>query len=143
MTLVRAKVPQTTAFVTRRGGQSLQRSLQSDDETHYNSAATVANLMLSTTNKSTRSIFGLGRSSGILSSNPTRSGTPSWLLSATSADSETTSSAVEDEDEWRTVIAAFQMYKAAYGDLKVPSRFVVPGMAPWPGTCETTLYYNL
>ena len=39
----------------------------------------------------------------------------------------------EDKDEWRTVTAAFRMYKAAYGDLKVPSRFVVPGMAPWPG----------
>lgn len=25
------------------------------------------------------------------------------------------------------------MYKAAYGDLKVPSRFVVPAMPPWPG----------
>jgi len=25
------------------------------------------------------------------------------------------------------------MYKAAYGDLKVPSRFIVPGIAPWPG----------
>eukprot|EP00980_Cylindrotheca_fusiformis_P016692 scaffold5024_cov136-Cylindrotheca_fusiformis.AAC.21 len=24
------------------------------------------------------------------------------------------------------------MYKAAYGDLKVPARFVVPAMAPWP-----------
>lgn len=42
-------------------------------------------------------------------------------------------SEVEDEDEWRTVIASFQMYKAAYGDLKVPSRFIVPGIAPWPG----------
>ena len=39
----------------------------------------------------------------------------------------------DDEAEWRTILAAFQMYKAAYGDLKVPSRFVVPGMAPWPG----------
>lgn len=29
-------------------------------------------------------------------------------------------------------MAAFQMYKAAYGDLKVPSRFVVPAMPPWP-----------
>jgi hypothetical protein len=38
-----------------------------------------------------------------------------------------------DEDAWRTVLAALRMYKAAYGDLKVPSRFVVPGMAPWPG----------
>ena len=46
---------------------------------------------------------------------------------------QTEQSNVEDEDEWRTVLAAFQMYKAAYGDLKVPSRFIVPGMAPWPG----------
>jgi len=46
---------------------------------------------------------------------------------------QTEHSNVEDEDEWRTVLAAFQMYKAAYGDLKVPSRFIVPGMAPWPG----------
>lgn len=37
-----------------------------------------------------------------------------------------------DEEEWRTLIAAFKMYKAAYGDLKVPSRFVVPAMPPWP-----------
>jgi len=47
--------------------------------------------------------------------------------------SQNTQSDVEDEDEWRTAVAAFQMYKAAYGDLKVPSRFIVPGMAPWPG----------
>ena len=40
----------------------------------------------------------------------------------------------DDEAEWRMILAAFQMYKAAYGDLKVPSRFVVPAMAPWP--CE-------
>jgi hypothetical protein len=39
----------------------------------------------------------------------------------------------DDDAEWKTILAAFQMYKAAYGDLKVPSRFVVPGMAPWPG----------
>lgn len=39
----------------------------------------------------------------------------------------------DDEAEWRMILAAFQMYKAAYGDLKVPSRFVVPAMAPWPG----------
>jgi len=45
---------------------------------------------------------------------------------------DVSSNDVEDEEEWRTVLAAFQMYKAAYGDLKVPSRFVVPGMAPWP-----------
>ena len=38
-----------------------------------------------------------------------------------------------DEEDWQALIAAFQMYKAAYGDLKVPSRFVVPSMPPWPG----------
>lgn len=38
-----------------------------------------------------------------------------------------------DEAEWKSLVLAFQMYKAAYGDLKVPSRFVVPSMAPWPG----------
>lgn len=37
-----------------------------------------------------------------------------------------------DEDEWKALLAAFHMYKAAYGDLKVPSRFVVPAMPPWP-----------
>eukprot|EP00586_Coscinodiscus_wailesii_P020234 CAMPEP_0172499810 /NCGR_PEP_ID=MMETSP1066-20121228/131256_1 /TAXON_ID=671091 /ORGANISM="Coscinodiscus wailesii, Strain CCMP2513" /LENGTH=342 /DNA_ID=CAMNT_0013273743 /DNA_START=363 /DNA_END=1389 /DNA_ORIENTATION=- len=38
----------------------------------------------------------------------------------------------KDEDEWRALIDALRMYKAAYGDLKVPSRFIVPGMPPWP-----------
>jgi hypothetical protein len=38
-----------------------------------------------------------------------------------------------DKEEWRAMLAAFQMYKAAYGDLKVPTRFVVPSMPPWPG----------
>jgi hypothetical protein len=38
-----------------------------------------------------------------------------------------------DEEEWNALLSAFKMYKAAYGDLKVPSRFVVPSMPPWPG----------
>lgn len=42
------------------------------------------------------------------------------------------SSSSDDEEEWRAVVAGFQMYKAAYGDLKVPQRFVVPNMPPWP-----------
>ena len=42
------------------------------------------------------------------------------------------SSTSDDETEWNAVLAAFQMYSAAYGDLKVPQRFVVPNMAPWP-----------
>jgi len=38
----------------------------------------------------------------------------------------------DDTEEWKAVVAAFKLYKAAYGDLKVPQRFVVPDMAPWP-----------
>ncbi len=52
-------------------------------------------------------------------------------------------SGFDDEDEWRTILAAFQMYKAAYGDLKVPSRFVVPAMAPWPGEIFFIKFYAL
>jgi len=133
---VGASMPKTTAFVSRRvGGQN--KKLQSDN---YNTAAANCyglcrrGMSAVSTNKSTKPMFGFGSFAAIMS-NPTRP--DSWLLSATSIDSETLSSPVEDEDEWRTVLAAFQMYKAAYGDLKVPSRFVVPGMAPWPGKCET------
>jgi hypothetical protein len=39
----------------------------------------------------------------------------------------------QDDLEWNALVAAFQVYKAAYGDLKVPSRFTVPSMSPWPG----------
>ena len=45
-----------------------------------------------------------------------------------------------DKAEWRALLAAFQMYKAAYGDLKVPTRFVVPSMAPWPGKFRFKIY---
>lgn len=38
-----------------------------------------------------------------------------------------------EKEEWRAILASFQLYKAAYGDLKIPIRFVVPSMAPWPG----------
>jgi hypothetical protein len=38
----------------------------------------------------------------------------------------------EDEEEWKAVLSAFRMYKAAYSDLKIPQRFVVPSMKPWP-----------
>jgi len=54
-----------------------------------------------------------------------------WMAESSEKEDNEISS-VEDEAEWGNVLAAFQMYKAAYGDLKVPSRFVVPGMAPWP-----------
>jgi len=42
------------------------------------------------------------------------------------------SSANGDEAEWKAVLNAFKLYKAAYGDLRVPRRFVVPNMKPWP-----------
>jgi len=45
-----------------------------------------------------------------------------------------TPSGGDEDGEWHTLVSAFRMYKAAYGDLKVPSRFVVPAMAPWPET---------
>jgi hypothetical protein len=43
------------------------------------------------------------------------------------------SQSVPEDVEWKALVVALQMYKAAYGDLKVPSRFIVPGMPPWPG----------
>ena len=56
-----------------------------------------------------------------------------------------------DEEEWKAMLAAFQMYNAAYGNLKVPLRFVVPSLAPWPGkiavfvvpptTCRCICFY--
>lgn len=44
-------------------------------------------------------------------------------------------SAEPDQAEWKALLAALRMYKAAYGDLKVPQRFVVPSMLPWPSKC--------
>lgn len=38
-----------------------------------------------------------------------------------------------EKEEWRAILSSFQLYKAAYGDLKIPTRFVVPKMQPWPG----------
>eukprot|EP00536_Pseudo-nitzschia_multiseries_P016115 jgi/Psemu1/247332/estExt_Genewise1.C_10210009 len=43
-----------------------------------------------------------------------------------------TGSSKSDQKEWKAVFLALQLYKAAYGDLKVPARFVVPSAAPWP-----------
>jgi hypothetical protein len=48
-----------------------------------------------------------------------------------------------DKEEWRAILAAFQMYKAAYGNLKVPARFVVPSMPPWPGKIYYCTYIGL
>lgn len=56
-------------------------------------------------------------------------------LSSSTNDDESSSSS--DEEEWQAVLAAFKMYKAAYGNLKVPLRFVVPALPPWPGSLFT------
>lgn len=44
----------------------------------------------------------------------------------------TSEDALDDSEEWKAALAAFKMYKAAYGDLKIPQLFVVPNMPPWP-----------
>jgi hypothetical protein len=54
------------------------------------------------------------------------------LQLATGPSDETTA---PDAKEWKAVLAAFTLYKAAFGDLKVPQRFVVPTMKPWPRPC--------
>lgn len=46
----------------------------------------------------------------------------------------------DDKEEWRALLATFQLYKAAYGDLKIPIRFVVPSMKPWPGKYNGLFY---
>jgi len=38
----------------------------------------------------------------------------------------------DDSSEFEVLLGALKMYRAAYGDLRVPSRFVVPSMPPWP-----------
>jgi hypothetical protein len=61
--------------------------------------------------------------------------TSNTLLFATQKETRPSNkkSSSPDAQDWDALLAAFQMYKAAYGDLKVPSRFVVPSMPPWPG----------
>lgn len=58
---------------------------------------------------------------------PSRTASTSSLFSSIDEDGN-----APDEVEWRAMLAAFQMYNAAYGNLKVPLRFVVPALAPWP-----------
>jgi len=53
------------------------------------------------------------------------------LFSSAKTESNSGSSK-SDQDEWKAVFLALQLYKAANGDLKVPAKFVVPSEAPWP-----------
>ena len=64
---------------------------------------------------------------------------PSSSLLPMSSDDTTQN---DDElQEWKAVVSAFQMYKAAYGDLKVPTRFVVPSMPPWPSKLNLLVFW--
>ena len=136
------------AFVTRIGPNSLIKSVACAGHRDQWQGGI---LKLSS---SSRSCFGYDSHSKnsprmnlgpILSTAPSmRSSSPSLFMSQ-SSDTEVRriegkpASPGEDENEWRTILAAFQMYKAAYGDLKVPSRFVVPAIAPWPGKDQILL----
>ena len=110
----------------------------------------------------TRSYFGSGNSHSKKSLTTTPTKIPFYgsirlnyptILQMTSSGTETETnkprgrpkaaeSVEDDENEWRIILSAFQMYKAAYGDLKVPSRFVVPGMAPWPGKKHISVLFE-
>lgn len=35
-------------------------------------------------------------------------------------------------DDWNTIYQAIQVYKDIYGDLRIPSKFIVPNEEPWP-----------
>ena len=59
-------------------------------------------------------------------------------LSRLSMSNDDESDSSDDRDEWNALIAAFQMYRAAYGDLRVPLRFIVPSMPPWPSKLTST-----
>jgi hypothetical protein len=58
-------------------------------------------------------------------------------LARLSMSNDDESATTDDQDEWSALIAAFQMYRAAYGDLRVPLRFIVPSMPPWPSKSTT------
>jgi hypothetical protein len=37
-------------------------------------------------------------------------------------------------EDWDNVLTCLRLYKAQHGDLRVPSKFIVPSEAPWPRT---------
>ena len=137
-----------TAFVTRIAGRSLLKSSTTikdwDDGSSYHYSKEPTLLQAATNSRSRMRITSKNRHNNY-NNNDIPQLPSSTKLQMSSSDMEVQSSQNtdqssssgggddNDEHEWRTVLAAFQMYKAAYGDLKVPSRFIVPGMAPWPG----------
>ena len=134
------------AFVTRTGHGSLPKTSANyrGNPCPTGALLSLPSCRISNSNKKssqTRNIFGSKGRPTVMAKSMRLSSL--WMTPPSDVDvqSQDLSSDVEDEEEWRTVLAAFQMYKAAYGDLKVPSRFVVPGMAPWPG--EKMIVFNI
>jgi len=66
------------------------------------------------------------------SSSTIKSSSSTSLYSSTENKSPAGSNKKSDQHEWRAIFLALQLYKAAYGDLKIPASFVVPAAAPWP-----------
>ena len=57
-------------------------------------------------------------------------------LGSASTDGPSESSGdLPDEREWQNMLAALTTYKEIYGDLLIPSVFVVPHQEPWPEGC--------
>jgi len=66
------------------------------------------------------------------SSSTIKSSSSTSLYLSTENKSPAGSNKKSDQQEWRAIFLALQLYKAAYGDLNVPVSFVVPAAAPWP-----------
>lgn len=56
----------------------------------------------------------------------------SRLFLSTQNPSAVDSNTNSDQQEWKAIFVALQLYKAAYGDIKIPIEFIVPAAAPWP-----------
>lgn len=65
----------------------------------------------------------------------------SRLFLSTQNPSAVDSNTNSDQQEWKAIFVALQLYKAAYGDIKIPIEFIVPAAAPWPGTF--IVFYDL
>ena len=142
-----ADIHHRAAFVTRLGGNSVKKLTESSSDV---SSKNNCGKMMSSSPSSLSCMEYISSSSTkkqplLLSTSSRRTFNrlgSLWMAPRSSSDTEMQldgASDVEDENEWRNILASFQMYKAAYGDLKVPSRFVVPAMAPWPGELDSNL----
>jgi len=120
----RSSFPDTTTFLNRNKHRRWNNSFsplsfaitpESDVINQYTSSQTLqSSLLLSSASKTTTNLFSSSKAAEQMS------------------EGKNMNSHKADEGEWNSLIASFKMYRAAYGDLKVPSRFVVPAMSPWP-----------